>query len=89
MKLTDKFLRTQLELVKPLTDVISLEAVRGLQDKLGKLMHFTRRREVVSFDKSSETMKGDLIVPRDELRGGLILYLHGGGYVCSAKAFGN
>ena len=87
MNISEKFLRSQLELIKPITDATSLETVRGMQDKLGKLMHFTRRRDVVVTDKSDEKIKGDLILPRDELRGGMILYLHGGGYVCGSREY--
>ena len=87
MNLTDKIVRSQLELSKPITDMISVDTVRSLQDKTGKLMHFTRRRNVVVLDKSNDIAKGDLIIPRDELRGGLILYLHGGGYVCGTREY--
>ena len=87
MKLTDKLLRSQLELTKPLADGAGIETVRSLQDKIGKLMHFTRRHDVVIEDKSDDTHKGMLVVPRDELRGGIILYLHGGGYVCGSREY--
>ena len=87
MNISDKIIRSQLELAKPLTDATSLETVRSLQDKIGRLMHFTRRRDVVALDKSDEKHQGHLIVPRDELRGGLMIYLHGGGYVCGTREY--
>ena len=87
MKITDKIIRSQLELAKPLTDATGLETVRSLQDKIGRLMHFTRRRDVVVMDKSNDEHRGHLIIPRDELRGGLIIYLHGGGYVCGTREY--
>ena len=87
MNLTDKILRSQLELIKPITDGSSLETARAMQDKIGRLMHFTRRRDVVVLDKSNDKHQGLLIVPRDELRGGIILYLHGGGYVCGTREY--
>lgn len=87
MKITDKIIRSQLELTKPLADATSLETVRSLQDKIGRLMHFTRRRDVVAMDKSYEKLEGHLIIPRDELRGGLMIYLHGGGYVCGTREY--
>ena len=87
MNITEKILRSQLELTKPITNSPSLETARSLQDKVGRLMHFTRRRDVVVHDKSSERHLGHLIVPRDELRGGIILYLHGGGYVCGSRDY--
>ena len=87
MNITDKILRSQLELTKPLADGTSLESARNMQDKIGHLMHFTRRRDVVALDKSTDDLNGMLIVPRDELRGGLIIYLHGGGYVCGTREY--
>lgn len=91
MNLTDKILRSQLELTKPIADGTGIEAARSFQDKIGKLMHFTRRHDVAVYDKCYENVKGALIVPRDELRGGIIVYLHGGGYTCGnldyAKGF--
>lgn len=80
-------MRSQLELTRPITDSSGLDTARALQDKVGKLMHFTRRRDVVVLDKSNEKHEGLLIVPRDELRGGIILYLHGGGYVCGTREY--
>ena len=80
-------MRSQLELTKPIADGTSLETVRSLQDRIGRLMHFTRKRDVVAHDKSEEKNLGHLIVPRDELRGGLIIYLHGGGYVCGTREY--
>lgn len=87
MKLSDKFIRSQLEITKPLTDGSSLDSARSLQDKIGHLMHFTRRHDVVVEDKILGQLSGSLIIPRDELRGGIILYLHGGGYVCGTKEY--
>ena len=87
MNITDRILRSQIELTKPLTDGSGLETARNFQDRVGRLMHFTRRHDVVVLDKSNDEHKGLLIIPRDELRGGLILYLHGGGYVCGTREY--
>ncbi len=91
MNITDKIIRSQLELTKPIADGTSIDVARSFQDKIGKLMHFTRRRDVVVNYRESNGVNGALIVPRDELRGGVILYLHGGGYTCGtldyAKGF--
>ncbi len=81
MKLVDKFIRSQLELTKSISDGTPLNSARTFQDKIGKLMHFTRRRDVVVMDGYISEPPSALIVPRDEIRGGVILYLHGGGYV--------
>ena len=87
MNIQDKIIRSQLELIKPIADGTSLETARSMQDKVGRIMHFTKRRDVVVLDKSTDKHHGHLIVPRDELRGGLILYLHGGGYVCGSREY--
>lgn len=87
MNITEGFIRSQLELTKPFTDGSKLETARNIQDKLGKLMHFTRRHDVVVHEKRNGELNAQLIVPRDELRGGIILYLHGGGYVCGTSDY--
>lgn len=84
MNLADKILRSQLELTKPIADGSRLETSRGLQDRIGRLMHFTRRKEVVVYDDYFEGVRGSLVVPRDELRGGVIMYIHGGGFACGS-----
>ena len=78
----DKFIRSQLEMASSYTDGAPLESARALQARLGRLMHFTRRRDVVLVDEHIKEPKCSLMVPRDEIRGGVIIYLHGGGYVC-------
>ncbi len=84
MNLADKILRSQLELTKPIADGTSLEVSRALQDRIGRLMHFTRRKEVVVYDDYFEGVRGSLVVPRDELRGGVIMYIHGGGFTAGS-----
>ena len=91
MNLTDRIIRNQLELIKPLYNGSKIESARSLQDKIGAYMHFTRRRDVVTMDRYNNNERLSLLVPRDEVRGGVILYVHGGGYTCGnmdyAKGF--
>ena len=87
MKLSEMLVRGQLELLKPIADGTTLEISRNFQDKVGKLMHFAKRREVIMHKPFSDDVKGALILPRDELRGGVILYLHGGGYTCGTLEY--
>ena len=87
MNISNKLLRSQLELTKPIADGTSLDVARSFQDKIGKLMHFTKRHDVVVTETEENAKNGALIVPRDELRGGIILYLHGGGYVCGTLEY--
>ncbi len=91
MNFADKIIRSQLELLSPIADGSSLELSRSLQNRIGKLMHFTKRRDVVVKEERNSACPRAVIIPRDELRAGVVLYLHGGGYTCGnldyAKGF--
>lgn len=82
MAFSAKFIRTQLNLLKPITTNLSLEASRKGQDKLGELMAARHRKDVVRKLHSFGHFEGAWILPRDKRRQGVILYLHGGGYTC-------
>lgn len=84
MNLSDKILRSQVELTKPIADGTRIEVSRSLQDRIGRIMHFTRRHDVVVHDNYYEGIRASLIVPRDEIRGGVIMYIHGGGFTCGS-----
>ncbi len=81
------FLRSQLTLFKPFISNCSIETARKGQETLGKLMANPHKNEV----KSEEFALGDfscaMLTPRDELSDGIILYLHGGGYVAGALSY--
>ena len=81
MKFSDKFIKSQLERTKSVTQTASLETVRGLQNKAGKLLCFMTRHDTVISHEDFSGVKGVIAVPRDEVRSGIILYIHGGGYV--------
>ncbi len=81
MKFSDKFIRTQLEWAKPLTQSATLESARNLQNKAGKILSFMTRRDAVISSEDFCGVTGAMAVPRDEVRSGIILYIHGGGYV--------
>ncbi len=91
MSFTDKFIRRQLEITRPIVDASGLQLSRGAQDKIGKLMCFKNRADVVLQDAVREGLKTSLVIPRDEIRTGLVLYIHGGGYTAGgldyAKGF--
>ena len=82
MKLQDSFVRRQLEAMSGVADKVTLSTARKAQDAAGSLIRFTHRNEVVEHEREKNGMRAVLTVPRDELRGGIILYLHGGGYTC-------
>ncbi len=91
MNFTDKFIRRQLELTRPLIDSSGLELSRSVQDKIGRLMRFSKRSDSVVQDFVRDGLKMALMIPRDEIRSGLLLYIHGGGYTAGgidyAKGF--
>lgn len=93
MALPAKFIRKQLKRFHPMMSALSLETIRKGQDALGDLMAAMRRKEVIFKNHAFADFEGCWAIPRDERRGGVILYLHGGGYTCGdleyAKGFGS
>ncbi len=91
MKFSDKFIRSQLEILKPFADVAHLDFSRRVQDRVGKLLQHSNKNKVVTHLCDFNGVKGAIVVPRDELRSGIVLYIHGGGYTCGyleyAKGF--
>ena len=91
MGLPAKLVRAQLNFFKPFVANCSLEITRKGQDKLGELMEAIHRRDVIVRDHDFGPFQGAWIIPKDERRQGVILYLHGGGYTCGnldyAKGF--
>lgn len=93
MPLSAKSIRTRLALLKPLLSSCSLETIRKGQNKLGELMEAAYRTQHLVKVHSFERFQGAWIIPADERRQGVILYLHGGGFTCGgleyAKGFGS
>ncbi len=81
MAFSTKLLRMQLELFKPFVNGCTLEVARSGQDKLGQLMARTHQSEVEYEEVVFHCFSGEWIRPRQRRRRGVILYLHGGGYV--------
>ncbi len=71
----------------------SLVTLRKGQNTVGSLMSSVHRKQVVTKVHKFEQFDGAWVMPRDERRHGVILYLHGGGYSCGdldyAKGFGS
>lgn len=91
MGLPAKLVRSQLNFFKPFVANCSLEVTRRGQDKLGELMEAIHRHDVFVRDHDFGLFQGAWIIPKDERRQGVVLYLHGGGYTCGnldyAKGF--
>ncbi len=86
-------LRSQLSLFKPIVDKCSIRVVRRAQDGIGKLMSASYKDQVSCKNVKVGHLNCAMLTPREELNGGVILYLHGGGYVAGnldyAKGFGS
>ena len=93
MPLHPKTVRAQLQLLKPILSGCSLKVIRKGQDKLGELMEAQYRKKAVIKEHPFDNFTGAWILPKDQRREGVILYLHGGGYTCGgldyATGFGS
>ena len=87
MELHAKLIRSQLNFFKPFVANCSLEVTRKGQDKLGELMAALHKREVMVKEHDFGRFQGAWIMPRDERRSGVVLYLHGGGYTCGGLEY--
>ncbi len=92
MAISAKTIRNQLLILKPLLQSCSLKTIRKGQDKIGEMMVSRYKNQIIEKEHSFEGFEGAWIIPKDERRQGVILYLHGGGYTCGgieyAKGFG-
>ena len=93
MSLSPKTIRTQLSLLRPLLDSCSLETIRKGQHMIGELMGARHRNQVMVKEHPFPEFQSAWVIPKDERRQGVILYLHGGGYTCGdlqyATGFGS
>lgn len=93
MALSSKFIRSQLKLLKPFLENLSLESLRKGQNKIGELMENKFSKSLKYEYKSFEHFEGAWAIPKDEIKQGVILYLHGGGFISGdleyAKGFGS
>jgi len=77
-----KTLRKQLAAIKPLVKVLSLKTIRRAQNVVGDMMESRHRGRVILKAHNFENFEASWVIPKDERREGVILYLHGGGYTC-------
>lgn len=82
MPLSAKTIRTQLAILKPLLGSASLKTIRKCQNKIGELMEFRQKGQVMVKEHAFDRFDGAWVIPKDERRQGVILYLHGGGFTC-------
>lgn len=88
-----RVIRSRIHMLQPLLRGCSLPTLRRGQDKLGELMESKYRSRVLVKEHPFSSFAGAWMLPKDERRQGVILYLHGGGYTCGtldyAKGFGS
>lgn len=93
MRLSAKTMRHQISLLQPLLRNCSLETIRKGQNLIGELMEAKYRSKVLVHDHPFDRFSAAWMIPQDERRQGVILYLHGGGYTYGdleyAKGFGS
>lgn len=90
--LSAKKVHQQLYILKKLIDKCSLPVIRKGQDKIGELMETKYRDKIFTRVHQFPQFEAAWVLPKDERRQGVMLYLHGGGYTCGslryAKGFG-
>lgn len=90
--MTERFLRTQLNILRPFITGCTLETARKSQDLIGELMAFSSKSSVSFIRRPFDNFEAEWVIPKEDSPGGVILYLHGGGYTCGsleyAKGFG-
>ena len=82
MALSPKAIQTQLNLLRPLLGSLSLKTLRKWQDRIGELMEARYREQVMVKEHLFPLFPAAWVIPTDQRRQGVILYLHGGGYAC-------
>lgn len=80
-------------MLRPLMKKCSLETSRRGQHMIGELMEAKYRKQVILKPHGFTNFEAAWVIPKDERRQGVVLYLHGGGYTCGdleyAKGFGS
>lgn len=92
MKLYTKILRAELSAVNKISDVCPTDKSRIVMDKIGTALTLRHGFGADFKDVDSAEFRAKYIIPRDIRHKGIILYLHGGGYILGgmdyAKGFG-
>ena len=93
MTITARTIRSRIHVLQSLLKPRSPETLRKAQSRLGELIQLQYRKQVLLKEHAFENFRAHWVLPRDQRREGVILYLHGGGYVCGdgeyARAFGS
>ena len=87
MGLSAKTVRTYLAKMKTIFSNPSLKAMRRGQDMIGELMESQYKDSILIKEHPFSHFSGLWVLPKDQRRQGVILYLHGGGYTCGGKDY--
>lgn len=92
MELATTLLKKQIRLLRPIANSCPVGITRAAQDKMGELMLRPYDADVTEKDIDFGDFMSTLITPNDRKSAGIVLYLHGGGYVTGGlkycKGFG-
>ncbi len=77
-----KTVRAQLSLLQPLLSNCSLKTLRKGQNMIGEIMGSIHKDQIIVRQHRFDQFEGRWIIPKDQRRQGVILYLHGGGFTC-------
>lgn len=83
------FIRSQLNIFKHFIGKWSMSTVRRAQDSLGKLASNSFKDQVRTERLRIGEINCALLSPKEELSNGIMLYLHGGGYVAGNLDYAN
>lgn len=92
MELATTLLKKQIRLLRPIANSCPVGITRAAQDKMGELMLRPYDEDVTEKEVDFGDFKCMLITPNNKKAEGIVLYLHGGGYVTGGlkycKGFG-
>ena len=86
MSISVKFAKKQLTRFGALITKPSLSSARKQQEALGKIMRLTKKRSV-SVEYTEGKVRYVTATPKEKRHEGIVLYLHGGGYVCGEASY--
>lgn len=87
MTISAKTMHARLAAIKPLLQGCSLKTIRKGQNAIGELMEFRHRSQVLMKEHCFDGFTGAWVIPKDERRQGVLLYIHGGGYTCGDLSY--
>jgi acetyl esterase/lipase/NRPS condensation-like uncharacterized protein len=71
-----------METLSPLLKSCSLGLMRVGQNMIGDIIKARNKKDIIIHKHEFKNFTGAWVIPKDERRDGVILYLHGGGYTC-------